>query len=188
MKLIDADKLNKDIQKAEEAFEAEMTVLGAEAIKSLIDIQPEVWSLFTGRCAGKKAFSEYVALCKLLDHYGVDSTKPVDSFKFILEAYQKVILECTGSQMSKLTYTPEAVISCICDRQTELAESETIPQAMWSSKTVDGKPAPCHCTNCGGIAHTEEGNMGCQTITEDILSSYCPNCGAKMLNGEHSEN
>lgn len=188
MKLIDADKLNADIESAQRAVEDSDTILGANAIKGIIEDQPEVWAMFSGRCAGKKAFSEYVALCKLLDYYGVDSTKPVESFKFLLEAYAKVIIECTGSQMTKLTYTPEAVIACICDRQTELTKAETVPQAMWFDKTVDGEPAPWHCTNCGGRPFVED------VVKEDkfdhkvVFADYCHHCGAEMLKGEKSAN
>lgn len=56
-------------------------------------------------------------------------------------------------------------------------------EAEWSYRDDCGNPVSCHCTNCGCRAHTETGNAGCQTITEDILSNFCPNCGARMLKG-----
>jgi hypothetical protein len=122
MRLIDADRLNATIEKAEEELEDEYGVIGAGSIKSIIDEQPTIFPIFSSRSSGKKAITEYVNMCRLLDDYGIDSTDPVGSLRFILESYMKVIIECTGCQMSKLTYTPEAVIACICDRQTELAE------------------------------------------------------------------
>lgn len=57
-------------------------------------------------------------------------------------------------------------------------------EAEWSYRDDYGNPVPCHCTNCGCRAHTETGNAGCQTITEDILSNFCPNCGARMIKEE----
>ena len=54
-------------------------------------------------------------------------------------------------------------------------------EAEWSYRDDYGNPVPCHCTNCGCKAHTETGNAGCQTFTEDILSKFCPNCGARMI-------
>ena len=57
-------------------------------------------------------------------------------------------------------------------------------EAKWSYHDDYGKPAPCHCTNCGCRAHTETGNAGCQTIEEDILSNFCPNCGKRMIKEE----
>lgn len=56
--------------------------------------------------------------------------------------------------------------------------------AKWSYVNEKGERVPCHCTNCGCQAHTETGYFGCQTITEDILSNFCPNCGAKMKKEE----
>ena len=57
-------------------------------------------------------------------------------------------------------------------------------EAKWSYRDDYGNPVPCHCTNCGCRAHTETGNAGCQTIEEDILSKFCPNCGARMIKEE----
>jgi hypothetical protein len=56
--------------------------------------------------------------------------------------------------------------------------------AKWSYRDAYGNSVPCHCTNCGCRAHTETGNAGCQTIEEDILSKFCPNCGARMIKEE----
>lgn len=119
MRLIDADRLDAEIEKAETQLEEEMSILGAGSIKAMIDDAPTVWPMFIGRGTGKHICNEWLAIHQLLDDFGLDANDPVDTIKFVLNAYNKVILECTGCQMSKLSYTPEAVIACICDKQTE---------------------------------------------------------------------
>ena len=119
MRLIDADRLDAEIEKAETQLEEEMSTLGAGSIKAMIDDAPTVWPMFIGRGTGKHICNEWLAIHQLLDDFGLDANDPVDTIKFVLNAYNKVILECTGCQMSKLSYTPEAVIACICDTQTE---------------------------------------------------------------------
>lgn len=49
----------------------------------------------------------------------------VDTLRFVLEQYQKVICECTGCQLSKLSYDASTVISAICDRCTDEQQLET---------------------------------------------------------------
>lgn len=128
MRLIDADRLDAEIEKAETQLEEEMSILGAGSIKAMIDDAPTVWPVFTGRSSGKTICNEWTAIHQLLDDFGLDANDPVDTIKFVLNAYQKVILECTGCQMSKLSYTPEAVIACICDKQTD--EHEDLEVAL----------------------------------------------------------
>lgn len=79
-----------------------------------------------------------------------------------------------------------------CDYASDLlssvkGEDHHTVYAKWSYVNKKGVRVPCHCTNCGCRAHTETGNFGCQTITEDILSNFCPNCGARMLKDGDTE-
>ncbi len=65
-------------------------------------------------------------------------------------------------------------------KNVEVKNTVVQGEAEWSYRDDHGNPVPCHCTNCGCRAHTETVNVGCQTFTEDILSKFCPNCGARM--------
>lgn len=135
MRLIDADRLEAHINRNgvipydELAPDVDMKTiidLGVEnTIRRIIDEQPTIFPLFSGRSSGKKLVSEYLAMCHILDDYGLNSLDPVDTLRFVLEQYQKVICECTGCQLSKLSYDASTVISAICDRCTEEQQIET---------------------------------------------------------------
>lgn len=88
-------------------------------------------------------------------------------------------LECLDfADKAQAMLTDEPIVSYSIEVKNAVAKCE----AEWSYRDEYGNPAPCHCTNCGCEAHTEIGNAGCQTITEDILSMFCPNCGSRMKN------
>ena len=61
-----------------------------------------------------------------------------------------------------------------------ICDIKSVKHGRWSYRDDYGKHVPCHCTNCGCRAHTETGDAGCQTLIDDILSKFCPNCGARM--------
>lgn len=118
MRLIDADLLEKDLD------EMRNQTSQVDMIKNLIYDQPTVVAVFSGgRRVGKKAMAEYVNMCRVLDDYGIDSTNPAQNLRYVLEQYQRVITELTGSLLSKLTYSADVVISHITD-ELEDCEAE----------------------------------------------------------------
>lgn len=135
MRLIDADRLEAYISRngvipynelAPDVDMKSIIDLGVEnTIRKIIDEQPTVFPLFSNRSSGKKLVSEYLTICHILDDYGLNSLDPVDTLRFVLEQYQKVICECTGCQLSKLSYDASTIISAICDRCTEEQQLET---------------------------------------------------------------
>lgn len=48
----------------------------------------------------------------ILQDYGIKDT---DTLRYILDQYQKIIVDITGGQMSYLTYPAEAVLECVND-------------------------------------------------------------------------
>lgn len=124
MRLIDADKFEKDLD------ELRNSIPQVDMIKNVIYDQPTVFAVFSqGRMVGKKAMAAYVNMCRVLDDYGIDSTDPVRNLKYVLEQYQRVMTELTGSKLSKLTYSADVVIAHITDEldkyeETEQAESK----------------------------------------------------------------
>ncbi len=126
MRLIDADKFENDLE------ELGLTAEQAEKVKNLVYDQPTVFAVFSGgRMVGKRAMAEFVNMCRVLDDYGIDSTNPAQNLRYVLEQYQKVITELTGSLLSKLTYSADVVISHItdeledCEAEAEQAASES---------------------------------------------------------------
>lgn len=86
-------------------------------------------------------------------------------------------IECLDfADKAQAMLTDEPTVSYSVEVKNAVVKCE----AEWSYWDDNGNPVPCHCTNCGHRAHTETGNAGCQTITEDILSKFCPNCGSRM--------
>lgn len=134
MRLIDADRLEAYISRngvipydklvPNVAIETIIDLDIENTIRRIVDEQPTVFPLFSGRSSGKKLTSEYLAMCHILDDYGLNSIEPVDTLRFVLEQYQKVICECTGCQLSKLSYDASTVISAICDKCTEEQQLE----------------------------------------------------------------
>lgn len=124
MRLIDADLLERDLD------EMRNQTSQVDMIKNIIYDQPTVFAVFSqGRMIGKKAMAAYVNMCRVLDDYGIDSTDPVQNLKYVLEQYQRVMTELTGSKLSKLTYSADVVIAHITDEldkyeETEQAESK----------------------------------------------------------------
>lgn len=130
MRLIDADLLEKDLD------ELRNTTSQVDMIKNIIYDQPTVFAVFSGgRRVGKKAMAEYVNMCRVLDDYGIDSTNPAQNLRYVLEQYQRVITELTGSLLSKLTYSADVVISHITD-ELEDCEAEA-EQAASKSEVKD---------------------------------------------------
>ena len=116
MWLIDGDRLEADLRKEGIIGDIILDNLKTSAeiafdIMGILQRQPTVFPMFKGRTSGKKLCNEYIAMCKVLDNYGIDSTNPVESLQFVLAQYQKIICELTHSRLSKLTYYANDVIS-----------------------------------------------------------------------------
>ena len=117
MRLIDADKFEKDLN------ELELSPEQAEKVKNLVYDQPTVFAVFSGgRRVGKKAIAEYVNMCYVLDDYGIDSINPAQNLRYVLDQYKRVITELTGSRLSKLSYSADVVIAHITDELDKNAE------------------------------------------------------------------
>lgn len=124
MRLIDADKLNKDIQ--EKPFLLNETPIEFyERLLQMIDDQPTVFPLFaSGRLNGKQVFMNYLNMCKVLDAFGIDSTDPANSLRFVLNQYQTIICELTNGFFSKLTYDADVVIDKVVEECKKDFEAE----------------------------------------------------------------
>lgn len=116
MWLIDGDRLEADLRK--EGIIGDIILSNSKTsaeiafdIMGILQRQPTVFPMFGGRTSGKKLCNEYVSMCKDLDDYGIDSTNPVESLRFVLAQYQKIICELTHGRLSKLTYYANDVIS-----------------------------------------------------------------------------
>lgn len=124
MRLIDADKLNKAIQ--ENPFLLNETPMEYyERLLQMIDDQPTVFPLFaSGRLNGKQVIMNYLNMCKALDAFGIDSTDPANSLRFVLNQYQTIICELTNGFFSKLTYDADVVIDKVVEECKKDFEAE----------------------------------------------------------------
>ena len=124
MRLIDADKLNKDIEENPFLL-SETPIEFYERLLQMIDDQPTVFPLFaSGRLQGKQVFMNYLNMCKVLDAFGIDSTDPANSLRFVLNQYQKIICELTNGFFSKLTYDADVVIDKVVEECKKDFEAE----------------------------------------------------------------
>ena len=151
MRLIDADRLDKEMSEEDYIKEGEMISEYVDRMRSIIDNQPTVFPVFSCRSAGKKLFSDYYNVCKVLDNYGLDSTNPAETLSFVLEQYQKIICELTGSFLSKLTYYADTVIAKVQDRQNDdihEAVDDTVENLSVAQNTVNSKCKSCKHLRC----------------------------------------
>ena len=124
MRLIDADKLNKDI-KENPFLLSETPIEFYERLLQMIDDQPTVFPLFaSGRLHGKQVVMNYLNMCKVLDAFGIDSTDPANSLRFVLNQYQTIICELTNGFFSKLTYDADVVIDKVVEECKKDFEAE----------------------------------------------------------------
>lgn len=80
-------------------------------LSTRLDAAPEVENV---------TMKDLMELCANHDFY---ADNPIEVLDFILTQYQKVIVECTGGLLSKLTYDADVVISHIFDKANEQEES-----------------------------------------------------------------
>lgn len=114
MRLIDADMLMED--------------LGSdipEDIVKVIENSPTIYPIFSGRQSGKTVMKYYLEMCQILENHGISANKPSENLDWVLNQYQKVLMELTGSMLSKLTYDANFIIPYIVDRLDECEEGNT---------------------------------------------------------------
>ena len=102
-----------------------------------------------------------------------------------MKDYQKYInalRKCAKEHDNDTTYTGHIVVSDLCRDTANLLESlEQEPKTgYWITWKEAGNEIPSEtrfeCSVCHDAAHTL-----CNGL--DLLSSYCPNCGARMVGG-----
>ena len=136
MRLIDADRLLDQMDGEITISVDNVPTASAEAIvkavsdfmdktASTINNQPTVYPMFAGRSAGKTALKDYMGMCEVLEYFGLSTSNPAETLHMVCENYQKVLMELTGGFMSKLNYTPDAVISYITDRYNDNTSEES---------------------------------------------------------------
>lgn len=104
-------------------------------------------------------------LSSILQDYGIKDT---DTLRYIIDQYQKIIVEITGGQMSYLTYPAEIVIACANDNYRKCYE-ESMNHGRWIENSDPGQNINEHymCSECGS------------TFRNWANDNYCPNCGSK---------
>ena len=155
MRLIDADALKEDVQLHDRYVRSPMIT---SVLLHMIGNQPTVEA---------EPVKQDTELSIILQDYGIKDT---DALRYILDQYQKIIVDITGGQMSYLTYPAETVIACADDNYRKCHE-ESVKHGRWINiKVSTTGESSAECSECGAIVHT--------TFTSTV--NYCPNCGAKM--------
>lgn len=80
----------------------------------------------------------------ILQDYGIKDT---DTLRYILDQYQKIIVEITGGQMSYLTYPAQAVLDCtndyylsaLADLKKEIMSREESDELLYGGYEEDRK-------------------------------------------------
>lgn len=116
------DDYDEDMRKYKETNPSDPISWNAEIIKNLIDAEDGM-VLYGGRYTGKKAFSEYIGMQKVLEDFGVSCETPIETLYYILSNYQKVICKCTGGLLSHVYHDADTIIAAICDKQSEDEET-----------------------------------------------------------------
>ena len=71
----------------------------------------------------------------------------------------------------------EMALKYINELEAKLADSKPVKHGHWVSEYDCGYTTP-HCSECGETALTKE-----ETSYDYVYSSYCPHCGAKIMDG-----
>lgn len=98
------------------------------------------------------------SLVKLFNDIGLDYEDPIGTLRYILEQYQKVVVEITGSFFSKITYDAQTVLSKARDLeedsnqgyiQTYRAEDGSYRQRCSECRRDILDECPAYCNYCG---------------------------------------
>ena len=107
-------------------------------------------------------------LSTILQDYGI---KDADTLRYIIDQYQKVLVEITGGMLSKLVYPAKTVMEYADDRYRKYHE-ESIEHGRWENEYLDDDVWWADCTNCINETHSRFGRVSSY--------AFCPNCGARM--------
>ena len=160
MRLIDADELKEGLKDLKAEGYNQKYVQGLQDaiddyFSQIIDDAPT---------ANVQPVKQDTELSSILQDYGIKDT---DTLRYILDQYQKIIVDITGGQMSYLTYPAETVIACADDNYYKCyEESMNHGRWTWASNAPHREYGAYKCSNCGCYSDFEE--------------NYCPNCGCKQ--------
>lgn len=123
---------------------------------------------------------------KLLDDYGLFQ---LDTLRFVLDQHQTLVNELSGGRYSKLTTRANQILWEVeeklndakreAKREVEKAYHVGV-RAKWDTiKSAGGCFEEHKCSFCG--------NPPIDYKDEEVLTDYCPNCGARMDGGEEDE-
>ena len=117
----------------------------------------------------------------ILQDYGIKDT---DTLRYILDQYQKIIVDITGGQMSYLTYSAETVIACADDNYRKCYEESMkhgrwidFPECLEYEGALDEEYFVC--SECHHVWNTID------NCAETFR--YCPNCGSKNEDGDSDD-
>ena len=101
-------------------------------------------------------------------------------------AYSKTYNPCDDCQYSFSKNNQESNMCKICEFRQLLdkptADVVEVRHGHWIEWWDDNYLSYCHkCSECGGYPLTKE-----ETMHDEVLSAYCPHCGAQM--GGKNEN
>lgn len=123
---------------------------------------------------------------KLLDDYGLFQ---LDTLRFVLDQYQTLVNELSGGKYSKLTTRANQILWEVeeklndakreAKREVEKAYHVGV-KAKWDTiKSASGHFEEHKCSFCGSPPTDYK--------DEEVLTDYCPYCGARMDGGEEDE-
>lgn len=123
---------------------------------------------------------------KLLDNYGLYT---LDNLKFVLNQHQMLINELSGGKYSNLTTHANKILWIVKEelndakreakREVEKAYHVGV-RAKWDTiKSTSGYYEEHKCSFCG--------SPPMEYYDEEVLTDYCPDCGARMDGGEEDK-
>lgn len=170
MRLIDADELKEDLKDLKVEGYNQKYVQGLQ--DAIDNYFPQI--IDDAPTADGQPVKQDTELSIILQDYGIKDT---DTLRYILDQYQKIIVDITGGQMSYLTYPAKTVIACADDNYRKCYE-ESMEHGRWElisqNKFTGAKTLRCsYCKNYF-------------VVRDDTLNAgrgdanFCPNCGCKQ--------
>lgn len=169
MRLIDADALiatmenMRSISNNVKQRQIEESILHG-IVPQIIDDEPTIEA---------EPVKQVTELSIILQDYGIKDT---DTLRYILDQYQKIIIEITGGQMSYLTYPAETVIACANDNYRKCYE-ESMQRGRWEliSQNKFTGTKTLRCTYCKNYFVVRDDTLNAGRCD----ANFCPNCGSK---------
>lgn len=122
MKMISLDDIIEYCNNERAAYKANNCGAACTALRRLAEFAKEY-------AIEAEPVKQDTELSIILQDYGIKDT---DTLRYILDQYQKIIVDITGGQMSYLTYPAETVIACADDNYRKCHE-ESINHGAWDS-------------------------------------------------------